>query len=64
MKLREVIDSYTTLKRAMGTSFKEAGGLLAAFSRAMGEDTDIATVSFDQVRAFANSPGGIFPPET
>ena len=58
MKLREVIDSYTTLKRAMGASFKNTGGLLAAFSRAMGEDIDIAAVSFDQVRAFAAGPGG------
>ena len=33
MKLREVIDSYTTLKRALGASFKDAGGLLTAFSR-------------------------------
>jgi hypothetical protein len=41
MKLREVIDSYTTLKRALGASFKDAGQLLAAFSRAMGEDTEI-----------------------
>jgi len=58
MKLREVIDSYTTLKRALGASFKDAGQLLAAFSRAMGEDTDIADVSFDQVRAFAFGSGG------
>lgn len=58
MKLREVIDSYTTLKRALGASFKDARQLLAAFSRAMGEDTDIADVSFDQVRAFAFGNGG------
>jgi integrase/recombinase XerD len=58
MKLREVIDSYTTLKRALGASFKDAGGLLAAFSRAMDEDTDIADVSFDKVRAFAFGNGG------
>jgi site-specific recombinase XerD len=37
----------------MGAGFKDAGGLLAAFGRAMGEDIDIADVSFEQVRAFA-----------
>jgi len=58
MKLRDVIHSYTTLKKAMGASFKETGGLLAAFSRAMGEDVDIAGISFDQVRAFATGPDG------
>ena len=58
MKLREVIDSYTTLKRALGASFKDAGRLLAAFSRAMGEDTDIATVGFEQIQAFATGSGG------
>jgi len=58
MKLREVVDSYTTLKRALGASFKDAAGLLAAFSRAIGDDTDIADVSFDQVRAFLFGNGG------
>jgi integrase/recombinase XerD len=58
MKLREVVDSYTTLKRALGASFKDAAGLLAAFSRAIGDDTDIADVSLDQVRAFVFGNGG------
>lgn len=58
MKLREVIDSYTTLKRALGASFKDAGRMLAAFGCAMGEDTEIANVSFEQVRAFAFGNGG------
>jgi integrase len=58
MKLREVINSYTTLKRALGASFKDAAGLLAAFSRAIGDDTDIADVSFEHVRAFVFGNGG------
>lgn len=55
MKLQQVIAQYVSFRQAIGEDFSANERVLKAFSRAMGGELDISSVTLDQVGTFLNA---------